>query len=1442
MPTPSGSEQTPLGANTESQSTLSSQNPKPEDTVAEHWSLSSKIEPSKYLTLFARLPNKLTASNFISWMFAVEATLDTIDLLGYINGSITAHLPQHARYENWRAANALVRSILITNMSEEAAVQMSHLWNAGEIWQEAKRLFSGQTMTDYTLTITSLVTTKYVDGEDPAAHTAKMKAFRRDLQLMSRNIDDGLFACLLRISMPPSWNYVFSGLPDNYSSVEVERRIKDEHGIKTNQESVAMMAYRAGDGHKHEHRAGEPFCTNCNKPGHWIAGCWAKGGGAEGKGPRQKKKQRKRDSEKKDKKKGKEKANQAVHDDSDAESQHTHSSYMATNIPSPSHSQFRWILDGGATTHICKDRSAFVNFIPRCDIIGGVNKKATSLEVLGTGDIKVIVTIDGRKDKTITLSNASYCPDAADNLVSESRMDRKGLAILKKKGKVTITKSDGSVVMQGRLLSCNLYELDITLAPYSAAPSHVAFTTQTGQSYDLWHRRLGHIHEGGLRYLAKHDLVTGLNIKIDDTLGPCDGCAKGKHHQAPFPHRVERSPAILDRLHMDLQGPFTASIHGYRFTLAVVDDHSRIGWKRYLKSKDEASEEIQTLITELENNTGQRVKIIRIDGGGEFINGPLKDWLKKKGITLEISAPDTHQQNGVAERFNETTHERALSMLKEAGMSDGFWPEAHQYSNHARNRSPTKAIPLSTPYEVFYNKKPDVSTLRVFGSRCHVRIPKEKRTKLEEHSLDGIFCGFAHRYKAYKVWIPSRHKFITSRDVIVYEKLPESDPLVTPAFDEGVSQDKGISSEGFTKAPAEPTATTPPQTPSKSPNNIEIPFPTPPALEPTIHQPPPAPRIRRTERTTRPTWVKAAADAEKARAATIAASNKVQHELREARRQQKAVAEANTQEPAEASRPLAEQEIVQLAYMAAHGPDTPLSYADAIKSKYADEWREAMIEEINTLIKRGTWVLENLPPGRKPVGCRWTFLIKFGPNGIIIRFKARLVAQGFSQIPGIDFDDTFAPTVRQDVLRILLHLTISFGWYRGQDDVTAAFLNAELVETIYMRQPQGFSDGTDRVCKLVRSLYGLKQAARCWNQHLHAALLKLGYHRTYSDSAVYVRQIQQDVVILAIHVDNFLSFGNTQPGLKSARTQLHETFEMKEEDPNWLMGFLLVENPAARTISIDHSQYINTILKRFNMSDCDPAKIPLDPVRVLSKDDGPSTDSDKAKMANKPYRELIGALTWISVTSHPEIAFAATHLAQFNSNPGEAHWEAGKTVLRYLKGAINCHLTLGLHDGNPTELAAYSDSDWGRDIDSRRSITGYVFLLGLSAISWSSKKQTTVATSSVDGEYQAGSMTVRHGLWLRRLLIELGLDELETSPTTIFIDNRGAIDLTKDNRHHQRTKHIDIVHHFIRERVEDKTFTVIHCPSAEMLADGFTKPLPREPFGRMVDGLGLISG
>jgi hypothetical protein len=276
-----------------------------------HWSLEKRIDPSKFLALFGHLPHRFSATNYVSWMCTSEATLDTIDMLKYINGTIPVHKSSHMDYANWRAANTLVRSILMTNMAEEVAVQMSHLRNAAKIWNKARRLFSGQTMTDFTLTITSLVTTKFVDGEDPATHIVKMMGYRCNLMLMNHDLDDSLFACFLRISMPPTWNYVFTGLPQLYTSAEVEHQIKDGHSIKTNQESVAI-AYRAmqtnGKLHDHLHNGNEPHCMNCNKPGHWISGCWSKGGGAKGKGPRQKKRQHKKkndEMESKNKKKGK---------------------------------------------------------------------------------------------------------------------------------------------------------------------------------------------------------------------------------------------------------------------------------------------------------------------------------------------------------------------------------------------------------------------------------------------------------------------------------------------------------------------------------------------------------------------------------------------------------------------------------------------------------------------------------------------------------------------------------------------------------------------------------------------------------------------------------------------------------------------------------------------------------------------------------------------------------------------------------------------------------------------------------------------------------------------------------------------------------------------------------------------------------------------------------
>lgn len=298
----------------------------------------------------------------------------------------------------------------------------------------------------------------------------------------------------------------------------------------------------------------------------------------------------------------------------------------------------------------------FATFTEKHSTIGGIQKSAPSLISKGFGDVLLTCTVDGESDQTITLINVAYCPDAQDNLVSESQMDRKGLEIRKRKGQVNVLRANGSLLMRGHLQG-SLYELNCYVTPASSS-SEFAFAARYTQSLNLWHRRLAHVSEDTLLHMAKHDLVTGMDLCTDGSLGPCDRCAKGKHPQAPFPKQAQnRADDMLGQLHMDLQGPFKSSITGFRYTLAVIDDCTQAGWKRFLKHKSDVKDEIIALITELETSTERKLKVVQLNGGGEFLNNALGDWFKSKGISLEISAPDTHQQNGVAERYNRTTHE-----------------------------------------------------------------------------------------------------------------------------------------------------------------------------------------------------------------------------------------------------------------------------------------------------------------------------------------------------------------------------------------------------------------------------------------------------------------------------------------------------------------------------------------------------------------------------------------------------------------------------------------------------------------------------------------------------------------------------------------------------------------------------------------------------------------
>jgi hypothetical protein len=498
-----------------------------------------------------------------------------------------------------------------------------------------------------------------------------------------------------------------------------------------------------------------------------------------------------------------------------------------------------------------------------------------------------------------------------------------------------------------------------------------------------------------------------------------------------------------------------------------------------------------------------------------------------------------------------------------------------------------------------------------------------------------------------------------------------------------------------------------------------------------------------------------------------------------------------------------------------------------------------MKNEFNSLMKNQTWELVPRPSDTNIVGNRWVYKVKRNSDGSIERFKARLVAKGYSQAEGIDYGEVFSPVARFPTIRTLLAFANAHDLEVHHMDVSTAFLNGDLDCDIYMEQPEGFVDATkpDYVCKLKKGLYGLKQSARCWNATLDDFLKSRGFVPNEADECVYTKTVKQadgkiSFLILAVYVDDIIPISNDTRLLSSEKRAICDRFDMVDNgEISHCLGLIIKRDRANKIITISQSNYIEEILTKFGMEGSRPVATPLEPgVQYCKMADGDTTFNVKT------YQQAIGSLTYAAICTRPDISAAVGVLSQFMSNPTSVHWTGVKRVLRYLRGTTNYGL---VYDGTSnSELVGFSDADWAGDVNTRRSTSGYAFQLGKATITWSSRRQATVAKSSTEAEYVALSAAASECIWLRRLVSNLGMDV--TTPTTIYEDNQGAIDIAKNPKHHDRTKHIDVSHHFVRERVASKELYVEHCPTGEMTADILTKGVTAVKFRKFRDMLGVM--
>ena len=1379
----------------------------------------------------------LNEFNYLPWSRAVTIALGGRSKLGFINGKEKAPVFDSPEYEIWLSKDQLVMSWILNSMERNIAEIFSYSESSLDLWEALRDMYGNQNNSARIFQIQQEVNALRQDGRPFVSLLGNFKSLWSELEvyrphtvdpvvLKKRTEQDRVFQVLASLGSEfedlrchilmspelPSLKSVCSTIQRE----EVRRKVMIRETVTNSSDTRAYIAHKNYEGKSIKGKRLDLKCEHCNAPGHTSDRCWVlhpelkpkftkdKRGGDHKRGFNHKANVAAQTTDSffsnpmallKDfttylqEKRGQESLNEAAGQDQDKPTAllSKFAGFLADSNPENSQGIFTafttaleisnfhdlWVVDSGASNHMSNKLTNLYNFRPCSSSTFVSVADGKDVPVQGKGKTKLV-------SKTIE-SEVLYVPSFPVQLLSVQQ--------LTSTLNCDVLFTSDKVLFQDRITKKTIGEgFQLHGLFYFSSDDRLCKGFQASFSstnkHSLWHQRLGHPSES---------VFNKIHPSLPKGTDGCDICHYSKSTRLPFNLSLSKSSEMFELVHSDVWGPFSLSIDGFKYFVTFIDDFSKVTWVYLLKSKSEVFECFKDFHRLVITHFSAHIKTLRTDNGTEYTSHNMKNYLISHGIVHQTSCVNTPQQNGVAERKNRDLLEKTRAIMMQMNVPKHFWSYGVLTATYLINRLPSRVLDFLCPLEVLQQKKPDLSHLKVFGCTCFVHLSAtQRRDKLDPRAVKCVFLGYSQTQKGYRCYDTTAKRLFVSRDVQFVE--------TSPIFE---NSNQGEILSDFVPLP-EVAANIEQQ--SIAPT---IQHPTEASVESTINQvvQESAPNIDISEQTTLP-------------------RRNPPRERHPPAKFRDYIAAA-VRYPPEKFLSYQNLSTSHLAYLTAiSSVHEPKNFHEANSQPM---WRKSMDDELKALEETNTWNIVHLPPGKHVVGCRWVYRFKFNPDGSIERPKSRVVAQGFTQHFGVDYKETFAPVAKMSTVKVLLSVAANHGWSLSQMDVKNAFLHGELEEEVYMKIPPGhpLCGDPSRVCKLNKSIYGLKQSPRAWHAKLSSTLEDLGFTRSSADSSLYVQTGQTEKLMVLIYVDDLIITGSNADSIAALKKKLQGKFPVKDLGP--LKYFLGIEVATSRKgLFLNQRKYTIDLLRDSNMLNSKPANTPFDSKLQLDKLGDP-LDSPNY------YQKLVGKLIYLTIT-RPDISFAVSLVSQYMHAPTVVHLCMVKRILRYLKKTIGRGIVM--RRNGHTDIIGFSDSDWAGNTIDRRSTTGYCMFVGGNLVSWKSKKQPVVARSSAEAEYRAMAAASCEMVWLKNLLTDLGFSP--TSPMKLFCDNQAAMHIAANPVFHERTKHIEVDCHFIRQQVQSKVIQTHYIRSSDQLADAFTKVLSSTVFHRLMFKLGSI--